>query len=117
MNLYKDVDIISFIRLSRLRWIGHVNRMGKERKVYNIFYNQPQGTRVRGRPKIRWMDCVLSDIKKSKIWKWKEQSRDIWIRRRSIMETKVRIELYCQLRRRYVISSRITGFINEFQNI
>jgi len=32
----------------------------------NIFYNQPQGTRVRGRPKSRWMDCVLSDIKKMK---------------------------------------------------
>jgi hypothetical protein len=34
MNLYKDVDIISFIRLSRLRWIGRVDWMDKERKVY-----------------------------------------------------------------------------------
>ena len=25
------------------RWIGHMNRMDKERKVYNTFYNQPQG--------------------------------------------------------------------------
>ena len=39
--------------------------MDKERKVYNIFYNQPQGTRVRRRPKNLWMDCVLSDIKKN----------------------------------------------------
>jgi hypothetical protein len=50
MNLYEDVDILSFIRLSRMRWIGYVSRMDKE-KIYNIFYNQPQGTRVRGRPK------------------------------------------------------------------
>ena len=35
MNLYEDVDIISFIRLSRLRWIGHMNKMDKKRKVYN----------------------------------------------------------------------------------
>ena len=42
MNLYEDVDIISFIRLSRLKWIGHVNRMDKERKVYKIFYNQEE---------------------------------------------------------------------------
>ena len=42
MNLYEDVDIISFIRLSILRWIGHVKRMDKERKVYNIFYNQEE---------------------------------------------------------------------------
>ena len=48
MNLYEDVNIISLIRLSRLKWIGHENRMDKERKVYNIFYNQ--GTRVKGRP-------------------------------------------------------------------
>jgi hypothetical protein len=44
MNSYKDVDIVPFIRLSRLKWIGHVNRIDKGRKVYNIFYNQPQGT-------------------------------------------------------------------------
>ena len=67
MNLYEDLDIISFIRIIRLRWIGHVNRMDKERKVYNIFYNQIQGTRVRGRPKNLWMDCVLSDIKNAKL--------------------------------------------------
>ena len=80
MNLYEDVDIISFIRLSTLRWIGHVNRMDKER---NIFYNQPQGIRVRGMPKNRWMDCVLSDIEKCKITNWKEQSRERGIWRRS----------------------------------
>jgi hypothetical protein len=43
-----------------------------KRKVYNIFYNQPQGTPVR--PKNRWMDCVLSDIKKCKIRNRMEQS-------------------------------------------
>ena len=40
-----------------------MNRTDKERKVHNIFYNQPQGTRVRGRPKNQWIDCVFSDIK------------------------------------------------------
>ena len=39
----------------------------KERKVYSILYNQPQGTRVRGRPKNRWIACVLSDIKNAKL--------------------------------------------------
>ena len=61
----KSGPCISFIWLSRLRWISHVNRMDKERKVYNIFYKKPQGTRVRGSPKNRWMDCVLSDIKQN----------------------------------------------------
>ena len=53
MNFYEDVDVLSIIGLSGLRWIGHVDSMDKERKVYNIFYNQPQGTRIRGRPKSR----------------------------------------------------------------
>ena len=38
MDLYED--IISLIRLRRLRWIGHINKIDKERNVYNIFYNQ-----------------------------------------------------------------------------
>ena len=87
------MDIISFIRLSKLTWIGHVNGMDQERKVYNIFYNQPQGIQIRGRPKNQWMDCVLPDLKECKIRNWKEQSRDRGIWRRSIMEVKTRIEL------------------------
>ena len=65
-----------------------MNWMDKERKVYNIFYNQPQGTRVRGRPKNQWMDCVFSDIKESKIMNWKEQSSD-----KRDMKVKARIGL------------------------
>jgi hypothetical protein len=42
MTLYEDVDIILFIRLSRLRWIGHVNRMDKEREVYNMTHGGEQ---------------------------------------------------------------------------
>ena len=64
MNLYENVDIVLFIRLSKLRLIDHVNRMDKERKAYNLFHNEPQGTRVRARLKNRWMDRVLPDIKK-----------------------------------------------------
>ena len=51
------------------------------------FYNQPQGTRVRGTPKNQLVDYAMSDIKKYKIRNCKEQSRDrgIW---RSIMEAR-----------------------------
>jgi hypothetical protein len=67
--------------------------MDKERKVNNIFYNQSQGTRVRGRLKNQGMDCVLLDIRKCKIRNWKEQSRDRGIWMRSIMEVKACIGL------------------------
>jgi hypothetical protein len=90
MNLYEDVDIVSFIRLSRLRWIGHVSRMDKERKVYKIFCNQPQGTQVKGRPKNRWM--VHCQTFNAKLGTGRSRrDRGIW--RRSIMEAKACIGL------------------------
>ena len=41
--MYGELDIVSTIRLSRLRWIGHVSRMAHHRKVYQVCYNQPEG--------------------------------------------------------------------------
>jgi len=51
MQLLGDLDILSFVRISRLNWIGHVNRMGSKGKVSQVFKNNPQGSRLRGRPK------------------------------------------------------------------
>ena len=56
-----------------------------------IFYNQPQGTRVRGRPKNRWMDCVLSDIKNARLGTGRSSQRiercggPLW-RRRPVLD-------------------------------
>ena len=38
-----------------------------DRKTYNLFYNQPQGTRIRRGSKNRWMGCAFSDIKNAKL--------------------------------------------------
>ena len=51
MEMYGDLDVISFIRLNRLRWIGHVSRMDINRKVHQVCYTHPEGKRLRGRPK------------------------------------------------------------------
>lgn len=61
------LDILSFVRLSRLNLIGHVIRMDGKRKVNEIFNNIPWGNRLRGRPKDRWWDCVQTDTNKCKI--------------------------------------------------
>jgi hypothetical protein len=88
MQLYGDLEIVSFIRINRLRWIGYVNRMDNKRMVYQVFANQPQGSRPKGRPKYRWWNCVYGDIRKGKIIKWEKRSknRDDWMR--SIKEAK-----------------------------
>jgi len=39
------LDIFSFLRISQLNWIGHVNRMNSKRKVSQMFKNNLQGSR------------------------------------------------------------------------
>ena len=73
LQLFGDLDIPPFVRRSRLNWIGHVNRMDSKRKVSQVFNNNPQGSRLRGRPKNRWWNCVQTDINKCKITNWKEK--------------------------------------------
>ena len=45
------------------------------RKVSQLFDNNPQGSRLRGRQKIRWCNCVQTGIHKFKITNWKEKSK------------------------------------------
>jgi len=48
MQLFGDLDILSFVRIIWLNWIGHVNRMDSKIKVSQVFNNKPQGSRLRG---------------------------------------------------------------------
>jgi hypothetical protein len=70
-DLYKDEDIVTFIKLCQLRWAGHVIRMEEDRPAKRILVSNPRGARGRGRPKIRWKDGVDDDSKAIGIWKWK----------------------------------------------
>jgi hypothetical protein len=42
-NLYSFPDIIKLIKSRRVRWSGHVARMGEERKVYKVLVEKPEG--------------------------------------------------------------------------
>jgi hypothetical protein len=50
-NLYSSPDIIRQIKSRRMRWAGHVARMGEERKVYKVLVGKPEGKRPLGRPR------------------------------------------------------------------
>jgi len=93
MQLFGDLDALSFLRISRLNWIGHVNGMDSKRKVSHVFNNNLQGTRLRGRPKNRWWKCVLTDINKCKITNWKERLKNGADCEKSVKEATVRIGL------------------------
>jgi hypothetical protein len=58
MQLLGDLDTLSFVRISHLKWTGHVNRMDSTRTASQVFNNNPRGSRLRGRPETRWWNCI-----------------------------------------------------------
>jgi hypothetical protein len=52
-NLYSSPSIISIIKSRRMRWAGHVARMGEKRNVYSLLVRKPEGKRPLGRPRRR----------------------------------------------------------------
>jgi hypothetical protein len=52
-NLYSSPGIIRRIKSRRMRWAGHVARMGEGRNVYRVLVGKPEGKRPLERPKHR----------------------------------------------------------------
>jgi hypothetical protein len=51
------------ITLRRLRWDGHVARMGESRGTYTVLVGKPEGRRSLGRPRRRWEDNIKMDLR------------------------------------------------------
>jgi hypothetical protein len=64
--LFGDLNVLSFARISRWKWIVHVNRMDSKRKVSQVFNNNP-GSGLRGPPKNRGWNCVPQKLINSKL--------------------------------------------------
>ena len=93
IQLFGDLSILSFVRINRLNCTGHVYRMDSKIKVSQVFNNNPEGSRLRGRPKNRWWNCVKTNLNKCKITNWKERSNNRADWKKSVKEAKVRIGL------------------------
>jgi hypothetical protein len=52
-DLYSSPNVIRVIKSRRMRWTGHVARMGEKRGVYRILVGRPEGRRPLGRPRRR----------------------------------------------------------------
>jgi hypothetical protein len=52
-NLYSSPDIIRQVKSRRMRWAGHVARMGEERKLCEVLVGKPEGKRPLGRSRRR----------------------------------------------------------------
>jgi hypothetical protein len=61
-NLYSSPDIVRMIKSRRMRWSGHVARMGEGRGVYRVLV-RPKSKRPLGRPGRRWEDNIKMDLR------------------------------------------------------
>jgi hypothetical protein len=55
-RLYDETDLVTSIRLTKLRWAGHIVRMQDNLPCKKITLDKPEGRRRVGRPNLRWMD-------------------------------------------------------------
>ncbi|GFT60648.1 hypothetical protein TNCV_3583701 [Trichonephila clavipes] len=82
-NEYTVLFSSSCIRVVRyLKRAGRLSRMNEDRCCKKIFLAKPMGSRPRGRPPLRWIDCDEKDLKILKVKNWKKvaKSRDAWKR-------------------------------------
>jgi hypothetical protein len=56
------------MKARRMRWAGHVARMGDLGGLYNILVGRPQRRRPLGRPRRRWVDNIKMDLGKIGFW-------------------------------------------------
>jgi len=81
-DLYSSPNIVRVIKSRRMRWAGHVARMGEGRDVYRVLVGKPEGKRPLERPTRRWEDNIKMDLQEvgCGIMDWIElaQDRDRW---------------------------------------
>ncbi|KAJ4434303.1 hypothetical protein ANN_22857 [Periplaneta americana] len=80
--LYSSPDIITNIKSRRLRWAGHVARMGESKNAYRVLVGTPEGKIPLGRPRRRWEDNIKMDLREvgydDREWINLAQDRDQW---------------------------------------
>ncbi|KAJ4444568.1 hypothetical protein ANN_06363 [Periplaneta americana] len=103
--LYSSPDIIRNIKSRRLRWAGHVARMGESRNAYRVLVGRPEGKRPLGRPRRRWEDNIKMDLREvgcdDRDWIGLGQDRDQW---RAYMRAAMNLRVKPSTRSRYFLA-------------
>jgi hypothetical protein len=81
-DLCSSPSIIKRTKASRMKWAGHVARLGEKRNVYRLLVGKSEGSRPLGRPRRRWVDNIRMDLVEvgwgDVNWIGLAQDRDRW---------------------------------------
>jgi hypothetical protein len=58
LSLCSSTNVVRAIKSRRMKWAGHVARIGRGRSVYRIVVGRPESKRPLGRPRRRWEDNI-----------------------------------------------------------
>jgi hypothetical protein len=75
-NLTEGADIVRFIKVQRIKWLRHIQKMDQARPTGKLLDWKPMGTRPVGKPRQRWQEDAVEDLKKLKVKNWKETAKD-----------------------------------------
>ena len=83
------------VKSRRMRWTGHVARMGEEREVHRFLVGKREGKRQLGRPRRRWEDNIKMDLQEvgggcGGDWMELVQDRDRW---RALVSTVINLRV------------------------
>jgi hypothetical protein len=75
-KLIKNADLVKFIKIRRIAWLGHVMRMDGKRTPKIILEWKPTSTRIRGGPRKRWIVDSEEDVQKMGIRRWRKKCEE-----------------------------------------
>ena len=58
-DMYPSPSTVRVIKSRKMRWAGHVARMGERRGAYRVLVEKPERKRPLGRPRRRWKDIKM----------------------------------------------------------
>ena len=75
-EMSKGENIVKWIKGQRISWLGHMERMEKNRIPKKIFTQELEGMRRRGKPRKRWKEEIERDLQVLGVRRWKELATD-----------------------------------------